>query len=107
VNGLVLQGKSHGKPTSPCQEHIVHIYYQFLLKTTSVSRTFNLHSFTDGLENQVLCLCQINGNVDIEKGMKSSREWLEHLAVNAKLAAILGSILAYIEGRQMKQCLKT
>jgi hypothetical protein len=36
-----------------------------------------------------------------------SSEWLEHLAVNAKLAGFLGSILACNEGRQMKQCLIT
>jgi hypothetical protein len=48
--------------------------------------------------------------------MRSSRvvneiytEWLEHLAVNAKVAAVLGLILATSdtvesEGRQRKQC---
>jgi hypothetical protein len=51
--------------------------------------------------------------------MRSSRvsgwdlvEWLERLAVNAKVATVLGSIpassdTAESEGRQMKQCRRT
>ncbi len=41
--------------------------------------------------------------------LRSSREWLEPLTVNAEVAAVLGSIPASsdtveYEGRQMKQC---
>jgi hypothetical protein len=49
------------------------------------------------------------GNDKLTKDEKYLAEWLEHLAVSAKIATILGSISASSdtvesEGRHMKQC---